>query len=64
MSGYPLGAENDSNAPYNKESCPDCEGTGIDEQSDLCSNCGGVGEFDEQREQDAYESFLEDTADE
>ncbi len=50
MSNYPTGAERDPNAPYNEpnyglKECPICQGTGMDQYSDLnkCPECLGTG---------------------
>ena len=50
MNNYPPGAESDPEAPYNKpdygtKECPECQGTGMDQCSNLtqCSECLGTG---------------------
>lgn len=59
---YPLGAEHDSNAPYNQSEvkyviCPNCNGEGYGYGSDLeCIMCEGSGKI--------VRTFEDDLADE
>ena len=45
---YPLGATDDTQAPYNERfiDCPACEGTG-EFDDEPCEKCGGSGEINE-----------------
>lgn len=43
---YPAGAEHDPRAPWNQhddEDCPNCFGTGGDDNLEICESCDGSG---------------------
>lgn len=53
MSNYPLGSENDPNAPWNSKTiaidCPECNGDETIEEDDIlivCPVCNGDGEIE------------------
>jgi len=58
MNNFPLGAASDINAPYNQRTvtCPHCNGTGVDydseDDSPPCITCEGDGEVSEELARD------------